>query len=67
MQDTISEGDLIAARFVVTARHTGDGLGKPAKGRNINFTGMTIVRVKDGKIAEGWNNIDFATMLQQIE
>ena len=67
VQDTISEGDLIAARFVVTARHTGDGLGKPAKGRNINFTGMTIVRVKDGKIAEGWNNIDFATMLQQIE
>ena len=67
VQDTISEGDLSVARFVVTARHTGDGLGKPAKGRNINFTGMTIVRVKDGKIAEGWNNIDFATMLQQIE
>jgi steroid delta-isomerase-like uncharacterized protein len=67
VQDTISEGDLIAARFVVSARHTGEGLGKPAKGRNVNFTGMSIVRIKDGKIAEAWNNIDFAIMLQQME
>jgi steroid delta-isomerase-like uncharacterized protein len=67
VQDTISEGDLSAARFVVSARHTGEGLGKPAKGRNLNFTGMSMIRIRDGKIAEAWNNIDFANMLQQME
>jgi hypothetical protein len=27
---------------------------------------MTMVKVKDGKMVEGWNNFDFAGMLQQI-
>jgi steroid delta-isomerase-like uncharacterized protein len=67
VQDTLSDGDLEAARFVVTARHTGEGLGKPPRGRNLKLTGMSIVRVKDGKIAEAWNNIDFATMFQQMD
>jgi steroid delta-isomerase-like uncharacterized protein len=67
VQDTISEGDLSVARFVVTARHTGEGLGKPAKGRDLKMTGMSIIRVKDGKIAEAWNNIDFPTMFQQMD
>jgi predicted ester cyclase len=51
----------------VTARHTGEGLGKPPKGRNLKITGMTMVRIKDGKIAESWNNIDFMSMYQQMD
>jgi steroid delta-isomerase-like uncharacterized protein len=67
VQDTVSEGGLCVARFVATARHTGEGFGKPPKGKPINVAGMTMVRVKDGRIAEAWNNIDFLTMLQQME
>jgi len=33
----------------------------------VKFTGMTMARVKDGKIAEAWNNFDFMTMFQQME
>jgi steroid delta-isomerase-like uncharacterized protein len=66
VQDIVTEGDLSVARFVVTARHTGEGLGKPPKGNPVEFSGMTMVRIEDGKLVEGWNNVDFATMVQQI-
>jgi len=31
-----------------------------------NFTGVSIVRIKDDKIVEAWNNFDFMTMNKQI-
>ena len=67
VEDVITEGDLTVARCVVTARHTGEGLGKPPKGNPVHFTGMTMARIKDGKIAEAWNNFDFVTMYQQMD
>jgi predicted ester cyclase len=67
VEDVVTEGDLTVARCVVTARHTGEGLGKAPKGNPIHFTGMTMARIKDGKIAEAWNNFDFMTMYQQME
>lgn len=67
VEAVITEGDLTVARCVVTAKHTGEGLGKPPKGNPVNFTGMTMARIKDGKIAEAWNNFDFMTMFQQME
>jgi predicted ester cyclase len=67
VEDVITEGDLTVARCVVTAKHTGDGLGKPPKGNPIHFSGMTMARIKDGKIAEAWNNFDFMTMYQQMD
>lgn len=63
----VTEGDISVARCHVTARHTGEGLGKTPKGNAIAFSGMTMARIKDGKIAEAWNNFDFATMYQQME
>jgi predicted ester cyclase len=67
VEDVITEGELTVARCVVTARHTGEGLGKPPKGNPVHFTGMTMARIKEGKIAEAWNNFDFMTMYQQME
>jgi steroid delta-isomerase-like uncharacterized protein len=67
IEDTVTEGDRVVARCTVTAKHTGEGLGKPPKGNPVNFAGMTMVRIKDGKIAEAWNNYDFMTMFQQMD
>jgi len=67
VEDVVTEGDLTVARCTVRARHTGEGLGKPPKGNPIEFKGMTMVRIKDGKIAEAWNNYDFMAMFQQME
>jgi steroid delta-isomerase-like uncharacterized protein len=64
--DTISEGDKIAARCIVTGTHRGDALGVPASNKPVRFTGMTILRAKDGKIVEAWNNFDFQALTGQI-
>jgi len=67
VEEVVAEADLSVARCVVTAHHTGDSLGKPPKGKPVKFTGMTMIREKDGKIVEAWNNFAFATMFQQME
>jgi steroid delta-isomerase-like uncharacterized protein len=66
VEDTIAEGDLVAARCSVRGRHTGDHLGVAASNAPVQFTGMAIVRIKDGKIVEAWNNFDFLAMNKQI-
>jgi steroid delta-isomerase-like uncharacterized protein len=66
VEDTVSEGDKIAARCSVRGRHQSDSLGFAATQRPVEFTGICIVRVRDGKIAEAWNNFDFMGMFQQL-
>jgi steroid delta-isomerase-like uncharacterized protein len=66
VEDAVAEGDKVAARCTVRGRHRGDSLGFAATQRPVEFTGMTIVRVRDGKIVEAWNNFDFMNMFQQL-
>ncbi|MEO5564842.1 MAG: ester cyclase [Chitinophagaceae bacterium] len=35
-------------------------------GKDVSFTGLSVVRIKDGKLVEGWNNFDFLKMYQQL-
>jgi steroid delta-isomerase-like uncharacterized protein len=64
--DMVAEGDKVAARCVVTGKHQADTLGFAATNQPVEFTGVTIVRVRDGKIVEAWNNFDFMSMFQQL-
>ena len=66
VEDTVTEGDKIAARCRVEGTHRGEGLGVASTGKRVAFTGMVIIRVQEGKIVEAWNNFDFMTMFQQI-
>jgi steroid delta-isomerase-like uncharacterized protein len=66
VEDAIAEGDRVAARCTVRGRHRGDALGFAATERPVEFTGITIVRIRHGKIVEAWNNFDFMTMFQQL-
>ncbi|HEX8129716.1 MAG TPA: ester cyclase [Pyrinomonadaceae bacterium] len=66
VEDMLAEGDKVAARCTVRATHAGDGLGFAATQRPMDITGIAIVRVRDGKIVEAWNNFDFMSMFQQL-
>lgn len=66
VEDTVAEGDKVAARCAVRAVHAGDDLGFAATQKPVEITGMTIVRIKDGKIVEAWNNFDFMSMFRQL-
>jgi predicted ester cyclase len=58
VQDVVSEGDLETSRCVVDATTAG--------GQKVQFSGMTITRIANGKIIEGWNNFDFLSMYKQL-
>ena len=66
VEETVSEGDRIAARCTVTGTHRGEGIGVAATDKEIEFTGLVLIRVKDGKFIEGWNQFDFMNMYQQL-
>lgn len=66
VEDTVAEGDKVAARCSVRAKHTGDSLGFKATGIPVEFDGIAIARVRDGKFVEAWNNFDFMKMYKQL-
>ena len=66
VEDVVSEDGLVAARWSAAGTHRGGGLGFEATGRPVRFHGMTLARVEQGKLVEGWNVFDQLGMLQQI-
>ena len=66
IEDMVAEGDKVAARCSVQGKHEGDFRGLAATQSPVYFTGMTIVRIANGKIVEAWNNFDFMSMHKQI-
>ena len=64
--DVFGIEDKVAVRWTATMTHRGDGLGVPATGKAVKITGMSIARIVNGKIVEGWDNWDRLAMLEQI-
>jgi predicted ester cyclase len=71
--DLIAEGDYVVGRWEGGGTHTGTAFGDflagslPAgSGRKMRFSGMTVLRLKDGKISEEVGLDDGVTALQQL-
>ena len=62
----VGEGELAVVHCRVTGTHTGELMGIAATNRSVDFTGMTMARVVEGRILEGWNSYDFMSMYQQL-
>src|SRR5215471_1485153 len=66
VEDQVAEGELVATRCSVRGKHTGHSLGFAATHAPVEFTGMTITRIREGKFVEAWNNFDFMKMYKQL-
>ena len=66
VEGSISEGDTVASRWIMTGTHRGDFMGVPPTGREITMKGIDFSRVVDGKIAEHWAQFDAIGVMQQI-
>jgi predicted ester cyclase len=64
--DIVAAGDKVAVRWTATGTHEGDQLGVPATHRKVTLTGIDIVRIADGRIAERWGEGNGLEMRQQI-
>ncbi len=67
VHDAIAEGDKVCVRWSCTMHHTGSGFGFPATNKQIQTTGISILRTANGKILEGWQNWDMLGLMQQIK
>ena len=65
VEDMVAEGDKVAARCSVRGKHEGDFMGKAATHAPVEISGITMVRIENGKIVEAWNNFDFMKLYKQ--
>jgi predicted ester cyclase len=54
IEDQLAEGDRVASRKRILARHTGELLGAPPTGRSVEVVVFDIVRLDDGRYVEHW-------------
>jgi predicted ester cyclase len=67
IEDLIVEGDLVGVRNSWHGTHTGsDFYGIPASGKRVDVTSIGLDRVVDGKVVEGWGEMDMVGMMQQL-
>jgi steroid delta-isomerase-like uncharacterized protein len=64
--DQIAEGDKVATRWTIRGTHEGEFQGMPPSGKQIEMTGITVFRIANDKLIEGWTNEDVLGMLQQL-
>ena len=58
IEHQFTEGDYVATRTTIRGRHV--------TGHDVEFTGLTISRCRDGKIEEEWEIVDVMSLLAQI-
>ena len=56
-----------AMEGIRTTVHETIAVGIPASGKTVYATGITIMRIADGKAVEGWQNWDMLGMMEQIQ
>lgn len=66
IEPTMVDGDLEAARIVLTGTHQGELMGIAPTGNTVEFGGIDIIRVQDGKAMEHWGATDMLKLMQQI-
>jgi predicted ester cyclase len=64
--DVLAEGDLVVGRGIGEGHNTASFMGIPATDKPVKWTGTRLFRMKDGKLVEGWINLDMLGLMQQL-
>lgn len=66
LEAQIAEGDRVATLWYARGTHEGEFEGIPPTGAQATIQGITIDRIANGKIVEGWTNWDTVGLLQEL-
>ena len=66
IEDLVIEGDRVVTRWRGIGHHRGSYDGIAPTGRQIDYTGITIFRIAEGRIAEAWVNAEMAELLASL-
>lgn len=64
--DAFGQGDKIVKHWNFKATHSGDFFGIPATGNKVDVSGVTLVKMKEGKIAQEQDFMDNLEFMQQL-
>ena len=63
---TVACADIVAVRWTARGTSRGEYMGVPATAQPVEFTGVSMYRVEDGKIAEIWDTRNTLGILHQL-
>ena len=66
IEDITAEGETVMARWSCRGTHKGDLSGIAPTGKQFTISGISIARIANGKMAEGWVNWDALGLMQQL-
>ena len=66
MSNVFGQGDKIVKHWRFKGKHSGDFFGIPATNNNIDVEGVTLVEMKNGKIAQEQDFMDNLLFMQQL-
>jgi len=66
IDDLIVEDDLVGIRNTWSGTHQAEFYGVPPSGKPVAVTSVGLDRVRDGKVTEGWGELDMVGMMQQM-
>lgn len=64
--DIVVEGEKVVTRWVLTGTNTGPFLGHAPTGRAVRVDGMSLDRIVDGKVVEGFDAWDALGLRRQL-
>ena len=64
--DSVTEGDKVAFRWIMSGTHQGELMGIAPTGERIVVMGMDIARIEDGEIIDYWGEFDVTGLLRQL-
>ena len=66
IEEMISQGDLVAVRWLCHGTHTGEAFGLMPTGRRVSFRGTSWIRIQDGKMMEGFECWNLGGLMQVL-
>jgi predicted ester cyclase len=63
----IEEDDLVSIQWRANGTHNGEFKWRKPTGKPVSYSGLTVYRIKQGKIVEYWAYLDIQHLLSQIE
>jgi steroid delta-isomerase-like uncharacterized protein len=66
IEDSIAEDNTVMTRWSCRGTHKGDLNGIAPTGKQFTISGITVARLANGKLAEGYVNWDALGLMQQL-
>jgi steroid delta-isomerase-like uncharacterized protein len=66
IEEFVAKGNKVVLRYICRGTHTEEFEGIPATGKQVEYGGIVIFRIENGKIVEAREDNDFFNLKQQI-